>query len=191
MILSTMALTAADYTLWIQQPVYGKGPNKQSRYSILKVFSEDLVESMRRLGYPMGSAYKGAHTVGNWLYQLHCRAYRSNRIQLKLPKPIHRDWEEDQEHFLSMVTWEWVQEFASYWKEVDTFDSDTMAGKETWESFPLFLYIYSNIDGSSHAKYVEDLVYAEELEESSSDSKKKDVFLVEMEKGYHGDGWGR
>jgi len=186
-----MILTENDYMLWLKQPVYSKGIHMIPRYSVLKIFSEDLIQAMKKIGYPMSPAYKGIHTVGNWLYRIHCRASVSDSIKLSYPKPTHRDWEEDYENFLSIVNYDWIQEYSLYWNDVDTFDPNTRAGKETWEEFPMFLYTYCNIDESKHAAYVESSIYGAENEDYSSDYKKKDIYIVEMEKGYHGDGWGR
>ena len=104
-----------------------------------------------------------------------------------VPPVIHRNTLEDYDHFYHVVSCETVHTFMDKWNNLEDTSPNTRAGQRIRNELQDFLYTFIELESSKQGK-----VIARFWEDSNSDSdsdsneKKRDIYLRDATKGYHG-----
>jgi len=180
---------ARSFEKWLKQPVW-VADHKERRGVVLRNFYESLTNFMKDKGYVMDFRWYSnkINYLMNWMYRIwleeHVRFNRNKEVYLA--PPMHRNTEEDYEHFNSIVDMNSIEDFMKEWSFVAEFDSDysRLAYRMEYE-LQDFLYNFVDLDHSKQGH-----VIARIWEDSGSDSddnwKPRDAYLRDASDGYHG-----
>lgn len=107
--------------------------------------------------------------------------------EVYVPEIIHRNTVEDFDHFHHIVSCDAVRDFMRQWNKLEDTSCDTKAGERIWNELQDFLYVFVELESSKQGK-----VIARFWEDANSDSdsdtneRKRDTYLRDANKGYHG-----
>lgn len=180
----------ADFQLWLSQPVW-VGNDKAERATVIPYILGALSRFMKAHGYTMDSdwgAGNGYH-LAKWMYDIHVQEYAHMNVNghVKIPDILHRNTNEDRGEFYHVVSCERIEALMEGMQEMEDLDMSCPGGRRVLHELQDFLYRFVDLESSKQGRLI-----AEMWDESETDSdeefwnKKRDVYLVDMKKGYHG-----
>ena len=181
---------AADFQLWLSQPVW-VGNDQAERATVIPYILNSLSRFMKAHGYTMDSDWNSGngYHLAKWMYDIHVQEYARMNVNghVKIPDILHRNTNEDRDEFYHMISCERLEAFMEGIQEMEDFDMDSRPGQRIFHGLQDFLYRFVDLESSKQGRLI-----AEMWDDSGSDSdeefwnKKRDVYLVDMKRGYHG-----
>jgi hypothetical protein len=179
-----------DFQAWLSQPIWA-GCERIPRRSALPVFAEGITNFMKNMGYKMDSRWNQDNglNLARWIYRIQVQEELRMDIggEVYVPEIIHRNTVEDFDHFHHIVSCDAVRDFMRQWNKLEDTSCDTKAGERIWNELQDFLYVFVELESSKQGK-----VIARFWEDANSDSdsdtneRKRDTYLRDANKGYHG-----
>jgi hypothetical protein len=176
-----------DYILWKSQLVWANGLTKYERGQFIHEFAESIRCWMNTLGYTMESRLN--KELSFWLYRLYVQeiARKNHKEAVYIPEPLHRNTQEDYDHYNNVITIHDVDNFMKEWSHAEDMDEDSIIGNRVLYELQDFLYSVIDLETSKQGRLIASLW---ENSETNSDSeyeyKKTDVYIEEAKKGIHG-----
>ena len=181
---------AADFQMWLSQPVW-VGNDQAERATVIPYILGALSRFMKAHGYTMDSdwnAGNGYH-LAKWMYDIHVQEYARMNVNghVNIPHILHRNTNEDRDEFYHMISCERIEAFMEGMQEMEDFDMDSRPGQRILYELQDFLYRFVDLESSKQGRLI-----AAMWDDSASDSdeefwnKKRDVYLVDTTRGYHG-----
>jgi len=177
-----------DYMVWISQLVWICGDQFQ-RKEFIAQFAQSIRQFMAPHGYKMEDRLE--KELALWMYRIHvqetCRKKHGAPVQL--PEIQHRDTQEDYEQYCLNLSQQEVEKLMNSWSANETDDllADTHVGNRIRYGLEEFLYTVINIEASKQGRFIASLW---DTSGSTSESEvyevKKDVYLEDATKGFHG-----
>lgn len=187
--MSSYEANAHSFQRWLKQPVW-VADHKERRGAVLRDFHNSLTYLMKTNGYIMDSRWhKGkVNHLTNWMYRiwLEEHVWFNRNKEVYIPAPMHRDTEEDYEHFNNIIDLNMIEDFMKEWSFAEDFDSESSRLAYRMEyGLQDFLYSFIDLERSKHGRTI-----AKIWEDSGSDSddnrKPRDVYLRDASDGFHG-----
>jgi hypothetical protein len=178
-----------DYLVWMSQPVLLGGATCP-RKDFVTEFAQSIRSFMASYGYKMEDRLE--KELALWMYRLHIQEVCRNKhgAPVHLPEIHHRDTQEDYDQYCLIVGEQEVKKFIDIWSDSGTDDllEDTHAGNRIRYGFEEFLYRVINIETSKQGRFIASLWDASGSASESEmyESSKKDVYLEDATKGFHG-----
>lgn len=197
--MSLAPLSSADYKAWLDDYVWVDGITKERRGDVLREFTVDLVQRLRKMGYPISPEYNPYKCVCRWMYMIHTKCYVLPSLKYSFDGPVHRNWAEDRTEFDYTMS-DFVDLLKEDWSEVEDFDEDSPVGREIWCECLEFVYHLVNVDMSANAAKVEYMLFGTESDGSDEEwsnkhvsgrrafKKADDVYNQEASQGLHAEG---
>jgi hypothetical protein len=125
---------------WLHEQVY-MGEHVVPRQKILYWFICDLCESIRGLGFVLiANEYEIACNFAKYVFKVHRNPLKSFRFDTA------RDaTKEDYEHYINLVSCEFLDSFWSTWDDIEDFSKDTFAGRKSRYSLTSFIWMYIDV----------------------------------------------
>lgn len=190
--------TAADFQLWLDQPIWVTDCEKMTRRETYPEIAEEITRFLKSRGYTMDSAWgRGYRALARWAYQIHSRRMSNDKGRaLILPDVLHRNWPEDYEQFHHTISSDDVMDLFESWRHIEDFDLDSPLGQDLMMEFSSFLYRYLNLDVSKQGEKIARLFDSSDSDSDAGWLKRKrpgrqtDIYLIEARQGMHGGkGW--
>jgi hypothetical protein len=177
-----------DYMVWMSQPVWLCRVQCQ-RKDFIAQFAQSIRQFMAPYGYKMEDRLE--KELALWMYRIHvqetCRKKHGAPVQL--PEIQHRDTQEDYDQFCLTLGQQEVEKLMNTWSANDTDDllADTHVGNRIRYGLEEFLYTVIHVEASKQGRFIASLWDASgSTSESEMYEPKKDVYLEDATKGYHG-----
>jgi hypothetical protein len=177
-----------DYMAWISQLVW-LGSARCSRKDFVTEFAQSIRVFMGSRGYKMEDRLE--KELALWMYRLHiqevCR--KNYGVAVNLPEIEHRDTQEDYDQYCQTVGEQELRQFMDMWSAKGTDDllTDTHVGNRIRIGLEEFLYRVIDVEISKQGRFIASLCDASgSTSESEMNEPKKDVYLEDATKGFHG-----
>lgn len=176
-----------DYILWKSQLVWANDIAKYERREFIREFAGSIRSWMSKLGYTMEDRLD--KELSFWLYRLYVQeiARKNHKEAVYIPEPLHRNTQEDYDHYNDVITINDVDKFMKGWSHAEDMDEDSIIGNRILYELQDFLYSVIDLETSKQGRLIASLW---ENTDSNSDSdyeyKKTDVYIEEAKKGIHG-----
>ena len=174
--------------VWMSQPVW------LGEFCPRKKFIAEFAQSIRQFMGPRGYKMEDRleKELALWMYRIHiqetCR--KKHGAPVELPEIEHRDTQDDYDQFCQVLGQQEVEKFMKLWSANDTNDllADTHVGNRIRYGLEEFLYRVIHIEASKQGRFIASLwdTSGTASESEMYDSAKKDVYLEDATKGYHG-----
>ena len=185
-----MVLNKDDFNLWLDQEVWVRGDYTILRREYIPHFAEEVRQFMKDCGYTMDHRWKkGELILAKWMYRIHFQECVKGDYggEIHYPPAFHRDWVEDHDEFLHIMSADRVSSFMERWRLYQDFDPDSRIGQRMIHEITSLLYIYIDMEASMAGRRIAELL--EEGSESESDDKGRvDIYISDSRQGYHGSG---
>ena len=176
-----------DYLVWMSQPVSLSGGSCR-RKDFVAEFAQSIRQFMNSHGYKMEDRLEKELAI--WMYRLHVQeARKKHGAPVQLPEINHRDTKEDYDQFCQSVGEQEVKKFIDMWSAKGTDDllEDTHVGNRIRYGLEEFLYRVINVEISKQGRFIANLWDASgSTSETEVYETKKDVYLEDATKGFHG-----
>jgi len=181
-----MILNKDDFNLWLDQEVWVTGNSKTLRREYIPHFAEEVRGFMKGCGYTMDHRWqKGELILAKWMYRIHFQE-RVKGFDIHY-RAFHRNWVEDHDEFLHIMSADRVSSFMERWRLYEDFDPESHIGQRIIHEITSLLYIYIDMEASSVGRRIAE--FLEEGSESESDDKGRvDIYISDSRQGYHGSG---
>ena len=174
--------------VWMSQNVWLDG--FRPRKDFVAEFAQSIRQFMSPRGYKMEDRLE--KELALWMYRLHvqevCR--KNHGAAVNLPDIEHRDTQEDYDQYCQTVGEQEIRQFMELWSAKGTDDllTDTHIGNRIRNGLEEFLYRVINVESSKQGRFIASLWDASGSTSESEmyDSAKKDIYLEDATKGYHG-----
>ncbi len=176
--------------VWMSQPVW-LGPVECIRKDFITEFAQSIRQFMGSRGYKMEDRLE--KELALWMYRIHiqetCR--KNHGAPVELPEIYHRDTQEDYDQYCQTIGEQDLEKLMSMWSGNETSDllEDTHVGNRIRYGLEEFLYKVINIEASKQGRFIASLWDASgstSETEAYDTSVKKDVYLEDATKGFHG-----
>lgn len=176
-----------DYLVWIAQLVW-LGGAECTRKNFITEFAQSIRNFMNENGYKMEDRLE--KELALWMYRLHVQEARNKHgAPVELPEIHHRDTQEDYDQFCQSLGEQEIKKFMDMWSDSGTDDllADTHVGNRIRYGLEEFLYRVINIEISKQGRFIANLWDASgSTSEAEMYEPKKDVYLEDATKGFHG-----
>jgi hypothetical protein len=176
-----------DYLVWLSQPVWIGGAECR-RKDFIAEFAQSIRRFMNDNGYKMEDRLE--KELALWMYRLHVQeARKKHGAPVELPEIYHRDTQEDYDQYCQSVGEQQVKKFIDMWSDSGTDDllADTHVGNRIRYGLEEFLYRVINVEISKQGRFIAKLWDASgSTSETEVYEPKKDVYLEDAIKGFHG-----
>ena len=173
--------------VWMSQPVWLSGATCL-RKDFIAEFAQSIRLFMGPRGYKMEDRLE--KELALWMYRLHVQeARKKHGVPVELPEIHHRDTHEDYDQFCQTLGQQEIDSFITMWSAKDTNDllADTHVGNRIRYGLEEFLYRVIHVEASKQGRFIASLWDASgSTSESEMYEPKKDVYLEDATKGFHG-----
>lgn len=139
-------------------------------------------------GYKMEERFE--KQLALWMYRLHVQEMRKNHgAPVQLPEIEHRDTQEDYDQYSLALGEQEVKKFMDIWcaKGTDDLLADTHVGNRIRYGLEEFLYTVIDIETSKQGRFIASIWDSSgSTSENETYEVKKDVYLEDATKGFHG-----
>jgi hypothetical protein len=123
------------------------------------------------------------------MYDIHVQEYARMNVNghVKIPDIVHRNTNEDRDEFYHMISCERLEAFMEGIQEMEDFDMDSRPGQRIFHGLQDFLYRFVDLESSKQGRLIAEMWddYASDSDHEFGD-RKRDVYLLDTKKGYHG-----
>jgi hypothetical protein len=176
-----------DYAVWRSQLVWRNGIEQYERREFINEFAESIRIWMGKLGYKMEDRLN--KELSFWLYRIYIQeiARKNHGAGVYIPEPLHRNTQEDYEHYNNIITIHDVDVFMCEWSNAEDMDDKSIIGKRVLYELQDFLYNVIDIESSKQGRLIAKLWEdSDSNSESEYEYAKTDVYIEEAKKGLHG-----
>ena len=158
------------------------------RKDFVAEFAQSIRQFMNGHGYKMEDRLE--KELALWMYRLHVQeARKKHGAPVELPEINHRDTQDDYNQYCQSIGQQEVKKFIDMWsaKLTDDLLEDTHVGNRIRYGLEEFLYRVINLEISKQGRFIANLWDASgSTSETEAHENKKDVYLEDATKGYHG-----
>ena len=158
------------------------------RKDFVAEFAQSIRQFMNSHGYKMEDRLE--KELALWMYRLHVQeARKKHGAPVELPEINHRDTQDDYDQYCQTIGEQEMKKFIDMWsaKLTDDLLEDTHVGNRIRYGLEEFLYRVINVEISKQGRFIANLWEASgSTSENEGHEPKKDVYLEDATKGYHG-----